>query len=105
MRAHGSDKRRLAVVAAALLAGAGVVHAETVELRGAWVWGRTCADEAAADKMLRRAASMNLNALYVLVFYDGATAYHRSDLVATSGHVAKGFDLSLIHISEPTRPY
>jgi len=92
MRAHGSDKRRLAVVAAALLAGAGVVHAETVELRGAWVWGRTCADEAAADKMLRRAASMNLNALYVLVFYDGATAYHRSDLVATSGHVAEGFD-------------
>lgn len=71
---------------------AGQPPAETVELRGAWLWGADCADQAAADKMLHRAGLLRLNALFVLTFYHGATTCHRSDLADMDPRIAKGFD-------------
>ncbi len=65
---------------------------ETLTLRGAWVWGTTCKDRASADRILDRAESMNLNALYVLVFYWGATACYQSAYVPTNPSVEAGFD-------------
>ncbi|MDP6775443.1 MAG: family 10 glycosylhydrolase, partial [Candidatus Latescibacteria bacterium] len=65
---------------------------ETLTLRGAWVWGTSCKDRPSADAMLRRAELMNLNALYVLVFYWGATACYQSAYVPTNASVEPGFD-------------
>ncbi len=81
-----------AAVCLAALAGALSAAEPPVELRGAWLWGRTCRDAASADRMLDRAGRMHLNALYVLTFYNGGTVYHRTDLAATNGTVAEGFD-------------
>ncbi len=69
-----------------------VCRAEPLSLRGAWVWGRTCKDSASADAVLSRAELMNLNALYVLVFYWGGTACYRSELVPMNSDIAEGFD-------------
>lgn len=82
---------RSAVLAVLLAAGAAAAE-KPAELRGAWVWASRCADANAADALLARAEMMNLNALFPLIFYDGATAYHRSDLLPMNRRVAEGFD-------------
>ena len=97
--------RLLAILlACALCAGSGLANTppETLALRGAWVWGTTCKDRASADRILNRAESMNLNALYVLIFYWGATACYQSEVVPTNASVAPGFD-PLAHLVEQGR--
>ena len=73
-----------------------------VELRGAWVWGRSCGTPDKADKLLARAERMNLNALYFLSFYDGATVCHQSEMVPMNRRVAEGFD-PLAYVLERAR--
>jgi len=66
--------------------------AQNTELRGAWLWGRNCKDEKATDALLDRAAAMNLNSLYVLVFANRGHAAYRSDIVPMMEGIEPGFD-------------
>lgn len=86
----------------AVLAAEGGAAGDKVELRGAWVWGRSCSDQDKADKMLARAERMNLNTLYFLSFYDGATVCHQSEMVPMNRRVAEGFD-PLAYVLERAR--
>ena len=62
------------------------------ELRGAWVSGDGCKNKGAADALLRRAETLNLNSPYVLVFHTRGHALYRSDIVPTVEDVEGGFD-------------
>ena len=83
---------RLAALVLLLAVAQHATGAEKLELRGAWVHARRCADAPSANRMLDLAAKMNLNTLYVLVFHDRATAYYRSEMVPMNPRVADGFD-------------
>jgi uncharacterized lipoprotein YddW (UPF0748 family) len=62
------------------------------ELRGAWVSGDGCKNKGAADQLLRRAETLNLNSLYVLVFHTRGHALYRSDIVPMVEGIEEGFD-------------
>ncbi len=62
------------------------------ELRGAWLHGRECRTPETADRMLDRAETLNLNALFVLVFAHRGHAVYRSDMVPMMEGVEEGFD-------------
>lgn len=62
------------------------------ELRGAWVWGDACKDKDAADALLRRAETLNLNTLYILVFHRRGHASYHSDMVPMVDGIQEGFD-------------
>ncbi len=86
----------VALVMLALLATCGVGPASQVlaagELRAAWLHGRECRTPGAADLMLDRAETLNLNALFVLVFAHRGHALYRSDMVPMIEGVEDGFD-------------
>ncbi len=90
----------LAITAAMLLCS--FCSGQPVELRGAWLSGEECKDQASADAMLDRAETLNLNSLYVLVFYRRGQVIFRSDLAPMLEGVAEGFD-PLEHLVEEGR--
>ncbi len=67
-------------------------RAQTVELRGAWLWAEDCKDKPSADVMLDRAETLNLNSLYFLVFYRRGQAAWRSSMAPMLEDAAEGFD-------------
>ena len=73
----------------------GVQATDAAELRAAWLHGRMCRTPETADGMLDRAETLNLNALFVLVFAHRGHAVYRSDVVPMMDGVAEDFDLPL----------
>ena len=63
-----------------------------VELRGAWTHPTSWKTRADADRMLARADRMNLNALFMLVYYYGGQVAYRTDMAPMLEGVAEGFD-------------
>ena len=86
--------RRIAVAATVLLCVCALAPAaeQPVELRGAWTHPTSWKTQADADRMLDRADAMNLNALFMLVYYYGGQAAYRTDLAPMLEGVEDGFD-------------
>ena len=86
--------RRTAIALTLLLGLAAVATAaeRPVELRGAWTHPSSWKTRADADRMLDRADAMNLNALFMLVYYYGGQVAYRTDMAPMLEGVADGFD-------------
>lgn len=94
-RARPSPRNLWFLLVGALLCMPGHICAQSdreLSLRGAWLHATSCLDSASTVALLDRARAANLNALYPLVFYWGATAFYESDLVPWYENIAPGFD-------------